>query len=482
MTGRTTTMGMGMGHKVRQTSWLRGAVAVAAALAVVGALPVRADAAPGDGVPVYKTEGDPVKGTVSSGQAPTLKPGIFTDTIGVGEKKYYGVDLDDVSSAFISGFALPKPGTKVAYNDGVNVELESSSGTDCNSGSDHTFGADNAARPIGGYASRKISRDLECQEKGHYLFSVERVSDGTSDPDPWPVEIRYMLEPALKKGTVPKRFAPAPSTTPAPPTGAAKQVKGGTGFNDAAAVDDGVWKDRIVPGQLTWYRVPVEWGQQLFATAEFANAENVTDEDGYTTDGVAVGVYNTARGDVADDSALYDGDQVAAEVLTQRADYTNRFESDDALSAMRFAGWYYIVVGMHPAVGEFVDGGVDVTLRVKLEGQPEQGPEYDGDAVKAGFGISEDAFDGGAGTDSDNKKLVAYGAFGVGGVLVVGLLAWLLVARGRRPVDAVPAGPAGPAGHPGYGNGTGTGTGSGGYGDPHGGGGSGAGTPPPPAW
>lgn len=245
---------------------------MAAALAVAGALPAQASAEPspsgGTGVPVYRTAGKPVKGTASSGQAPTLGPGIFTDTIGPGEKKYYGMDLDDVSGAFVSAFALPPTGSEVAYKDGLTLELESSSGTACNSRSDRSFGTDGAARPVGGYTSRRIDRALPCQEAGHYLFSVERDSDGTSDPDPWPLELRHMLEPPLKKGTVPQRYVPGPSTTPAPPTGEAERVGGGTGFNDAARTGTGVWKDRILPGQTVFYRVPVDWGQQLFATAE----------------------------------------------------------------------------------------------------------------------------------------------------------------------------------------------------------------------
>jgi hypothetical protein len=298
-----------------------------------------------------------------------------------------------------------------------------------------------------------------------------------------------MLEPALKKGSVLQGLAPPPSATPSSPTGEARPVKGGTGFNDAAEVEPGVWKDRLVPGQVTYYRVLVDWGQQLLAVSEFANAEKITDDSGYVSDGAAVGVYNTARGPVTSDSSSYDGEQVAPSVVTYLADYTNRLGSTDEISAMRFAGWYYVAVALHPGVDEFVDGGVDVTLRLKLEGEPQKGPEYATDATEAGFGMSDEAFDGGAGTSGHGKKLLGYGAFAVGGLLVTGLLGWVVIARRNTPRDAVPAGVTGgpgpmPGGYgnPGYGD---TAYGSSGYGDPRGsgtGGGGASGGPPPGAW
>lgn len=456
-----------MGHQVHSRSLARGCAAGAVMIATLvgaGAVPVQAAArTPADGVPAYKTEGKPVKGRASSADAPLLKPGTFTDTIKVGEKKYYAVDLDAVSPAHLSAFALPEPGVKVAYGDGLSLALQSTSGTDCRVGGDYTFGSDGATRPVGGSVSRVIDRDRECQEDGNYLFSVERKSDGTSDPEPWPVEIRYMSEPALAKGAKLNPVAPGSSATPAPPTGAPKSVKGGTGFNDAAAVDTGVFKSRIRAGQTLFYRVPVDWGQQLYATAEFANARKKPD-GGYQSDGARLELFNTARGRVTGETKWYQGDQTASAVSTSPADYTNREDdsSDYAKHAMCFSGWYYLAVSLHPGADAFVEGSVGVTLRVNVRGKAINGPQYDGDPVKAGFGVSEDAYQPGAKSGGDGKSMLAFGAFGVGGALLLGLVVWMLLAR-RRPGDAVPVEPAGvgyhmpgpysgPAGHPGYGN------------------------------
>jgi hypothetical protein len=255
-----------------------------------------------------------------------------------------------------------------------------------------------------------------------------------------------MLEPGLKQGSSPEPVEPGSSATPAPATGAAKSARGGTGFNDAPAVGPGVWKDRLLPGQTRFYRVPVDWGQQLFATAEFANAEKVTDDTGYSGDGLRIELFNTARGAVTYKSGSYDGEQAAVGLLTPAAGYTNRVDSgaDYVRRAMRFSGWYYVAVSLHAETRDFIDGGVPFTLRLKTPGEARPGPAYRSDAAKAGFGVTSDDREAASegvvpsGGSAGGRMLLAFTAFGAGGALLAGLAAWTLVAR-RRPADTAQA-------------------------------------------
>lgn len=439
----------------------RGGLAALAALCAVAALPGTAHAGPGD-LPAYRTADDaePRKGTASSADGPRLaKDGIYTDKLAPGDKKYYSVELDSKSSAWLSAVALPEAGSKVAFNDGLTITLEDTDGTEC-SNDDVSFGGDGAAQPVAASTGRVIQPDGDCQRAGVYNLSVERTSETTSDPTVWPVELRFMQEPPVKGGTAttPPESGDLPTTPPDPPTSEAKPIKGGTGFNDAVGMAEGVWKDRVKPGETRFYRVPVDWGQQLSLSAEFGTAK-ASDQDAYASDGVRVKIYNPARGGVNSDSAMYQADEAAAvPVLAPPVDYVNRYSYESDIAPAAFAGWYYVAVHANAEVGDFVKGSVPVTLRTTVTGKAKQGPAYDGDAAKAGFGVSDDdqdqAADGKTADEAKDSggdsgmKLLAFGGIGAGTVLILILAVWTLTARRRATVeDAVPYGAHSGAGY-----------------------------------
>ncbi|MGP3998516.1 hypothetical protein [Streptomyces sp. 8N706] len=431
----------------------RGGLAAVAALCAVAVMPGTALADGAGDLPAYRTAEGAKKahGVASSADAETIAPGVYTDTIGRGEERYYGVTLDAKSSAFISAVAAPAPGTKIAdYGDTLKVVLEDNEGNECGSG-DATFAGDGMAYPIGAYASRRIGGGVtQCQSPGPYLLKVAREGEATSDPGRWPIEIRYMSEPGLK-GSIPAEPGKGSwsSATPVPPSGATKkEARGGTGFNDARSVGKGVWRDRIKPGETRFYRVPVDWGQQLNVSAELPNAPGNKDiSDGYVPQGLGLAAYNPARGAVDDDNfADYEGKQSAAKLFTAPVDYGNRFSSTADISAMCFAGWYYLAVSMHPDTAQFFKSGTDLTLRVDLKGSPKAGPAYAGDAAKAGFGVTADDREmadkgqtAAESAESDTMGLVATAGIGTGTVLVLGLGVWMLVARRRTPATVTPA-------------------------------------------
>ena len=421
---------------------MRSGLAVTAALCAVAALPGTATADPGD-LPAYATaeDAEAVKGDESSAAGPTLKPGVYTDTVAPGQKKYYSVPLDDTSNAWISAVALPEPGSKVAYGDGINVALKAPDGTTCGQ-SDADFGADGTARPIADYARRMIEPDGNCQERRVYHFSVERESEPTSDPSPWPVEIRFMQEPGLKgtTSTTPPETGETPSP-PGPPTGEPKAIEGGTGFNDAAGMDEGNWRDRLRPGETRFYRVPLDWGQQLFVGLEFGTAK--AKDDAYLGDAFRVDVYNPARGHISGQGVGYQASEPAEISLAgPPIDFANRYDSSARIGNAGFAGWYYIAVHAHEGLTDTVDGTVPMVLRTSVEGGVKPGPDYDGNAVEAGFGVTDEDREAAARGQSAAEagssgvmRTVAWAGIGSGTVLLLGLGLWTVLARraGSRP-------------------------------------------------
>jgi hypothetical protein len=406
-----------------------GTAVGAAALCALTLLPGVAQAAPasdGAGVAAYRMAdgAKPVKGTASSADGPVLaEPGTYTDTISTGEKKFYKVTLDGKSNAYVSAVLAPPPGSATGVLDGIRVSLVSMDGTSCSADTNITFQGV-PARPVAGYVMRRIDsrRGADCRKAGDYLYTVEWTGSGSTGAQNWPIELKYMAEPGLK----PDAPAQAPATSwssqaPSPSSaGRPKTVAGGTGFNDAAAVGEGAWRDELQPGDSRFYKVSVAWGQQLFAGTQFANSGK-----GFVAiDGLRVSLYNPARGLVEDKTDNYVGDPAAIELGTAPAAYGNRNGNGSAaVRAMRFQGWYYLQV----TLARKVPDPVPVTLNLGVEGKAQPGPAYDGDADRAGFGLV-DASEGRGGLP---MRVLGIAGIGMGTALVLGLGVWTVVGRRR---------------------------------------------------
>ncbi|WP_129295326.1 hypothetical protein [Streptomyces lydicus] len=449
VTGRTTNRG----------------IAVLAALAVVVILPGAVGVASAGTVPGYRTAdgATATKGSTSTADAPQLEPGLHTDSIKRGEQKYYAVTLDDRTSAYFSAVAAPRPGTKVAdYGDKLTVNVQDSDGTTCDTGARPSFHGGGMAYPIADYATRRIGADRTgCQKAGPYYLVITREGSAKSGSDAWPLELDYLDEPPLKGPTPARPGQGSWSTvTPAPRTDTTKRsAKGGTGFNDAGSVDSGVWKDRITPGETRFYRVPLDWGQRINLSAELPNAP--AGSSGFLARMLGLGVYNPARGVVDDLSFVaYTGKPAAAKEFTAPVAYGNRFQPVGPVSAMRFAGWYYLEVSLHPDAARFFPKGAELTLRVDVRGAAKAGPGYaeptdtfsvtsdDRESARKGRTAQQAA-------KSGTLMTVAYAGIGTGVVLLLGLGAWTLVARrsmaGAAAAAVGPGGPAGPGGSAGPG-------------------------------
>ncbi len=432
----------------RQRSTGRVALAALAAMCVVAALPGQAWAAGEPNPYAFDSEATTVKGATVNSDGPALKAGsTYRDTIKPGDKRYYRVDLDAKTNAYLSAVAVPKLGTKFAYADKLEVSIEDRSGTKCGSG-DAQFGGAAYARPVASYADRTIDEDSSsCQEAGAYYVLIERESEATSTPEPWDVEIRFASEPGLKAAGPTAPAENWPSAPPPVPGGGPQKRPGGTSFFDATGLKEGEWQDEITPGRTLFYRVPLDWGQQIFASADLGTSAAASDSTDSVSSALSLSLHNPARGLVADDANVYyDGKQksLALEPLPPVA-YENRFDSADATQAMRFAGWYYLSVTLNPEVGtEYGKKALPLTLRVNVEGEPRSAPAYAGAA--GDFQVTDrdqEAADSGKSAPeiekSDSMKLVAAAAIGAGSVLVLGLGAWMLLARRRG--GAAAAGP-----------------------------------------
>ncbi len=381
----------------------------------------------------------PVQGAATTGDAPRLDEGtVYRDSLTKSGKRIYRVDLDAASHAYVSAVAVPRTGGKVAFTDAVTVSLQDENARECNSNRS-SFGSADFPRPLAVYAHRTLGTDTStCRQSGSYYVVVERQSQDTSSNEDWDLELRFTTEPDLKEGGGPTA-APStwPSASPGAPSGGPRERRGGNGVSDAPGLTDGAWADRIEPGQSRFYRIPVDWGQQLFLSANLSSSTG----DGFISDAVSLSLHNPALGLVDSvNSGAYDGKQktYAFDPLPP-VTYENRFSSDSVARHMRFAGWYYVRVALNPSVGEkFGKKPYGLTLRVHVEGEARPEPGYAGPAGI--FTVTEDdqraAAEGSRGSPAAEEsagtmRLVAVGGIATGTALLVGLGIWTLVARRR---------------------------------------------------
>lgn len=407
--------------------------------------PVRAGAAGGY---VFAEGIKRISGAATTSDAPPLEAGgTYKDAVRGGAKRIYRLDLDARTNAYVSAVAVPQPGSKVGTFDSLKVSLQDRNGYDCSS-NEARFGSAEFPRPLAAYAHRTMKRDSSsCQEAGVYYVVVERSSRATSTAEPWDLEIRHQLEPRQKEEGPTAAPENWPSASPPAPAGGPRERAGGASFFDATGLTEGEWTDRIEPGQSLFYRVPVDWGQQVYASADLGSSSG----DGFVGSALDMTLYNPMQGEVSgSNSVSYDGKQKSADLEPMTpVKYENRFDSSSRFVNTRFAGWYYLRVSLSPKVGEeFGKKPYGLTLRVSVEGKPQAGPAYDGppgifDVTESDQDAAASGQSGPEAAKSGTMKLVAAAGIGTGTVLVLGLATWTLLARRRAARSAAPdAGPS----------------------------------------
>lgn len=446
--------------------WAGAAVVCAAAALCAVAVPLgpagRAWAAAGEPGPyVFEPDAKPVTGSATTSGARSLDAGAtYKDTIEPGGRRIYRLDLDAETNAYVSAVAVPKPGTKVASSDSIKVSLQNSQGNQCSSNDARFGGVGEFPRPLAAYAYRTVEKgSYLCKDAGRYYAVVERTGEETSTPEPWELEIRHVAEPKLTEAGATSAPTVWPSASPGPAAGdRTGERTGGSSFYDAKGLTGGEWTTEIEPGASLFYRIPVDWGQQLFVAADLSSSE-VT--DGSAVSGAfAMSLYNPARGLVGSGSPVsYDGKQkTTALAPLPPVAYENRFGYASGDKDMRFAGWYYLRVSLNPEVAtSFGNAPIPLTLRVNVTGEAKQGPAYAGPA--GDFSVTpedrEVAADGltpSDEADGDTMALIAVAGIGTGTALVLGLGMWTLIARRNAARGAAGAaagaGAAGGAGVP----------------------------------
>ncbi|WP_405668582.1 VWA domain-containing protein [Streptomyces sp. NBC_01166] len=394
----------------------------------------------------YRLKGEPVEGGATTAKAPSMDPGHYLDTIGPGEKRYYAVSLDAVSTADFAATAVPQAGAAVDSLDALSTGLAYGDGDSTCDSDTERFLQQEGATPLTSAVSRIRSEDgtRSCDEAGRYWLVVERQSKKGSDRARWPLELVYGVEPPLAGGVTPAQSRPEygkGGEHAALPTGDPRDVRGGTGFNDATPLGRGVWRDRILPSQTLWYRVQAGWGQQVRYDVEFAN-EPTVDGGAATYSYGGTQLFTPARfpvdsGGEFRSTAMYSGKPAALRMGSVPVAWTNRYESRSAVRPVHAGGDFYIAVTLGARAAEIAENPrIGVVLRVAVLGDELAGPEHGAPALAQKPGGTKAGNDGSAAGAADSGGTGGAGwtgiAAAVGAGAAVALTAGFLLVRGRR--------------------------------------------------
>ncbi|MEU9600065.1 hypothetical protein AB0E06_25055 [Streptomyces sp. NPDC048109] len=353
---------------------------------------------------------------------------------------YYRLELDAASDAYVSVTAVPGSDGEVTAVDGIRVSVRDADGGSCSVHS-ATFGAAHSPRPVTAWGLREIDPGANrCQDPGTYYVGVERTRPQDSPPDDWDLEITAATEPRPRQAGATKAPETWDSASPEPPAGEPERRPGGSGFAHAALVGQGAWGADIRPGQTLYYKVPVDWGRQVYATAELAGSP---DASGYATGALRLALHNPVRAEVDDAAKGYTGRRTTVGLAPlPPVAYPNRYATAAHVGALRFAGDYYVVVHLAAQVADhFGPGPFGLTLRLRLGGTAGNGPEYAGESRPKGLfevstqdRVAAPGSGGGSGAAADDDvamRAVAVGGIGTGSLLLLGLAVWTVVARRR---------------------------------------------------
>lgn len=392
--------------------------------------------------------GTPVTGTPTVVGAPAVTPGRYLDELLTDGTNHYRLDVPVGTRPYVAATIVPPRGDYDRSSlEGITVSLEADRSTCI---TEYSPFQDQGRGLVPATAVATLpeavtgSADPGCGVAGSYDVTVTRQMSGT-DVARVPLELAVLLEPpVLDLAGLPDPAVPPPADPPvAVVTGPGAPVVGGGSADMAPALTPGTYVDALRPGETSWYRVPVGWGQRLAVTAVVAPV--VRGETRSSTFVAArLGLANPARqpmaaqgssdtGDVRETLYAEGEDDAELRGFTAPVTYRNRDATGTPeVETTSLAGDQLVSLAIEDygnGADETPTGLLPVTLVVEVLG-PEQGaPTYD---APAGPGVGQairDPSDGGTARSS----LAYAGAGAAAALLAGGLLLAPRAGRRRRP-------------------------------------------------
>ncbi len=331
----------------------------------------------------FRVTGTPIKGTHDAATAPELTAGQYTDAITEGEDaahqlKYRIKRTIPGSTLHVSTAALPKV-SGVVGKEAWSLILDEPGGRNC--GMDASGQSSYTSLMALGVSS--ASSVDACNESESLTLTVTRRY-GAESPAPAPFEVRVIEEPRVTNlDQLPDGAGRAkPEVTEVAADGPGTPVVGGTALSDALSLTPGTYVEELVPGEASFYRIPVAYGQRLRFTL-LGIGESFPWKTSYRDTWFMVGadiLGPTARqAAIIRSAALWTGPDVSEPrpYWTPEIRYKNR--SDVYTDGAALAGTYTIAVAItkdSKGIGAVEGIPVPVRFAVTVDGTESGKPEY----------------------------------------------------------------------------------------------------------
>ncbi|MGM0931118.1 MAG: vWA domain-containing protein [Actinomycetota bacterium] len=410
----------------------------------------------------YDFAGIPVTGGKSAAGAAEVSTGQYLDTFATGSKKiydggtrkFYKVHLDDGERLHVSAsLVMPIRSGSMSTYSSLELEVLGSVGQECLTS---VREARDEARLSDGPVTAVLSTpalgsgDKECLESadgGDLVISVTRSGPGWQD-DALPMELLFLTEPEADTAGLPEAYDSVTTLALLKPGAKPQETAPGNSFNSAPELAAGSYTATLIPGEVHFYKVPVDYGQQLRAVAKLGDYQ----KDIFNPSYLQLGVANPLRQPVT----ITDGTSTGAYGMTSMADpgttvaanfaspvrYRNAAEGAHDVRTLYLAGDYYLQVAVDPLYFEDAkETEIPYTLSLDLVGDVEPGPgAAEPEATPAETAVAEPA-DNQAATqtivaaadDDDGSPLVPALAWSIGSAVVIaaGVAAAVILRRKR---------------------------------------------------
>ena len=425
----------------------------------------------------YQSGGEQAHGTPTAADAPVIEAGGMKD--GKPDAKHYQdviptaksdskqelhwkVKLDK-GERFGIGFMAPPPpltGNSLGGYIIIKAVIKGPGGASACEDKNMSGNSSEFSQPVAGYAFTKVAGEgFSSCEPGEYDVFVESSGPAAANQD-LPLELMLWKVPE----------AAAATTTSAPPTDkpqptnvelgtSAGKLPSALGPSDAPTVKPGTYDVEIVPGEMLWFKVPVEEGQRLqmafdVPPIDVENPNDLKEDLGRRISWNVMGptFYPLSTNALKDDTYFHDDNVEAIKdktatgtMTTQPIRWNNMNNSDSDVSGSFVSGEQYVALRYSTLFRKADQNtqSIPVKFRVAVAatGEVEKAPtlSYKGEQQSATASAATDSSSTSANADGGNSMggirrtattlAVGGGAVGLVALLVIGVV---IITRKRR--------------------------------------------------
>lgn len=327
----------------------------------------------------FSVAGKPIQGTTSPADAPHLLPGgQYLDSIPVTNgSRYYRIHRSPDTTLRLAITSRPGVNSSDMNREDWKYTLKALDGRQCASAT--AWRSDYAGmNDLVGASITEWAGDPGCGGVTDFALNIRRPDGGQA---PVQTEIKVMQEAvASNSDALPEAVGGLPNPIRPPVAPQVKAVIGGTGFNDAQPITSGTYVADIAPGEIAFFRVPLEFGQSATFAVDGPTSAFTAWPSDYDSLYISGRVYNPARRGVRDRGPSTFRKTSAADdqvVAVPAVQYRNRSSYDSDINPVSINGDYYYAVSVGTGgVGKTVTGTVPVQFSVKVDGAKTGVPVY----------------------------------------------------------------------------------------------------------